>query len=182
MLLMPIIKPLLRAEQFLSMCASTSRPAMLAEPDEYDTFDCRGHRERTLVRVLHVINGEHYSGAERVQDLLALDLRQFGFDVGFACLKPGRFAAMRVAQQAPIFDAADAIAVRSAARAAVGRGDSPRGILAGSHAHAAGRDGRPPGGGARRRAAGAPRAQSHGQRLDARMAAIASMPGSSATA
>ena len=86
------------------MCASTSRPAILAEPDEYDTFDCRGHRERTLVRVLHVINGEHYSGAERVQDLLALGLPEFGFEVGFACLKPGRFAAMRVAQQAPIFD------------------------------------------------------------------------------
>ena len=26
------------------------------------------------VKVLHLINGEHYSGAERVQDLLALGL------------------------------------------------------------------------------------------------------------
>ncbi len=86
------------------MYASTSRPAILAEPDENDTFDRVAHRERTLVRVLHVINGEHYSGAERVQDLLALGLPEFGFEVGFACLKPGRFAQMRVAEQAPVFD------------------------------------------------------------------------------
>jgi glycosyltransferase involved in cell wall biosynthesis len=54
------------------------------------------------VRVLHVVNGEHYSGAERVQDLLALNLASLGFEVGFACLKPGRFAAMRQAQRAPV--------------------------------------------------------------------------------
>ncbi|MCA9164720.1 MAG: hypothetical protein KDA62_17135, partial [Planctomycetales bacterium] len=44
----------------------------------------------TNVRVLHVINGEHYSGAERVQDLLAARLPEFGFDAGFACVKPDR--------------------------------------------------------------------------------------------
>ena len=33
-------------------------------------------------RVLHLINGEHYSGAERVQDLLAIRLPEFGFEVG----------------------------------------------------------------------------------------------------
>ncbi len=42
-------------------------------------------------RVLHVINGEHYSGAERVQDLLATTLPEFGYDVAFACVKPGSF-------------------------------------------------------------------------------------------
>jgi glycosyltransferase involved in cell wall biosynthesis len=46
-------------------------------------------------RVLHIINGEHYSGAERVQDLLAKQLPQFGYDVGFACVKPVRFPAAR---------------------------------------------------------------------------------------
>ena len=51
-------------------------------------------------RVLHVINGEHYSGAERVQDLLALQLPQFGFEVEFACVKPDLFPAARQAQQA----------------------------------------------------------------------------------
>jgi glycosyltransferase involved in cell wall biosynthesis len=53
-------------------------------------------------RILHVINGEHYSGAERVQDLLALRLAPHGFNVGFACLKEGRFAAERKAVHAPL--------------------------------------------------------------------------------
>jgi glycosyltransferase involved in cell wall biosynthesis len=53
---------------------------------------------------LHVVNGEHYSGAERVQDLLALELPAFGFEVGFACLKQGLFAEKRVAQSSPVYD------------------------------------------------------------------------------
>lgn len=56
------------------------------------------------VRVLHVINGQHYSGAERVQDLLALRLGDYGYAVTFACLKAGRFAEMRRAQSAAIVD------------------------------------------------------------------------------
>lgn len=59
---------------------------------------------RPTRRVLHLINGEHYAGAERVQDLLAGRLGQFGFEVGFACLKPGAFAASRTARGAPIYD------------------------------------------------------------------------------
>lgn len=47
------------------------------------------------VKALHLINGEHYSGAERVQDLLAGALPAFGYDVGFACVKPGKFADVR---------------------------------------------------------------------------------------
>ena len=66
----------------------------------------RPRRRAAPVPVLHVINGEHYSGAERVQDLLALNLRNFGFDVGFACLKPGRFSAMRQSQSARLIDLA----------------------------------------------------------------------------
>jgi len=54
-------------------------------------------------RVLHVINGEHYSGAERVQDLLALQLPQFGYEVGFACVKPDRFPVVRQAQAAQLY-------------------------------------------------------------------------------
>lgn len=46
-------------------------------------------------RVLHVINGEHYSGAERVQDLLACELPNHGIEVGFACVKPDRFPTAR---------------------------------------------------------------------------------------
>ena len=56
------------------------------------------------VRVLHVINGEHYAGAERVQDLLAAGLGPLGFDVSQACLKPGQFAAMRQAQSVPLHE------------------------------------------------------------------------------
>ena len=59
---------------------------------------------RTRTSVLHLINGEHYSGAERVQDLLALRLAEQGYDVGFACLRPDRFAALREARQAVVFD------------------------------------------------------------------------------
>jgi glycosyltransferase involved in cell wall biosynthesis len=54
-------------------------------------------------RVLHLINGEFYAGAERVQDLLALRLGHCGFEVSFACLKDGIFAARRQAQQAPLY-------------------------------------------------------------------------------
>lgn len=55
-------------------------------------------------RVLHVINGEHYSGAERVQDLLAMQLPQFGFEAGFACVKPDRFSSTRKSQQAALHE------------------------------------------------------------------------------
>ena len=55
-------------------------------------------------RVLHVINGEHYAGAERVQDLLAQELPDFGFEVGFACVKPDRFEQARKTQTAPLHE------------------------------------------------------------------------------
>lgn len=44
------------------------------------------------MNVLHIINGEHYSGAERVQDLLAMKLPDLGCNVYLGCLKPGIFA------------------------------------------------------------------------------------------
>lgn len=53
-------------------------------------------------RVLHLINGEFYAGAERVQDLLALRLGNHGYDVQFACLKQGLFDAKRQAREAPL--------------------------------------------------------------------------------
>lgn len=49
----------------------------------------------TSLRVLHVINGEHYSGAERVQDLLAVRLPGEGIAADLVALKPGRFAEVR---------------------------------------------------------------------------------------
>lgn len=59
---------------------------------------------QATARVLHVINGEHYSGAERVQDLLAAELPALGFDVGFACVKPDRFPGARKSQSAELFE------------------------------------------------------------------------------
>ena len=44
-----------------------------------------------LVKVLHVINGEHFSGAERVQQLLGKQLARFSVEAQFACVKPVRF-------------------------------------------------------------------------------------------
>ncbi len=54
------------------------------------------------VRVVHVVNGEHYAGAERVQDLLATGLSEFDVQTTFVCVKPNRFAAMRRSQSTPL--------------------------------------------------------------------------------
>ncbi|MDM4018664.1 glycosyltransferase family 4 protein [Roseiconus lacunae] len=42
--------------------------------------------------VLHLVNGEHFSGAERVQSHLGRCLPDYGVRADFVCLKPGRFA------------------------------------------------------------------------------------------
>jgi glycosyltransferase involved in cell wall biosynthesis len=55
--------------------------------------------------VLHVINGEHFSGAERVQDLLAARLPACGFEVDFVCLKPGKFPEARTYRRAVLHQA-----------------------------------------------------------------------------
>lgn len=46
---------------------------------------------RKTVKILHLINGEFYAGGERVQDLLASRLPEFGYEVVFVCLKEGIF-------------------------------------------------------------------------------------------
>ncbi|MBA3483192.1 MAG: glycosyltransferase [Pirellulales bacterium] len=55
-------------------------------------------------RILHVINGEHFSGAERVQDLLAGYLPVCGYEVSFACVKPGRFPQAREHRNAKLYE------------------------------------------------------------------------------
>ena len=50
--------------------------------------------EASTLGVLHLINGEHFSGAERVQQLLGNCLPDYGIDAHFVCLKPGKFTAM----------------------------------------------------------------------------------------
>jgi len=44
------------------------------------------------LRVLHLVNGEHFSGAERVQSHLGRCLPKLGVAADFACVKPGKFA------------------------------------------------------------------------------------------
>ena len=68
------------------------------------TAEIRQRPSTRTVGVLHVINGEHYAGAERVQDLLALGLPELGFHVGFACVKPRQFAELRQSRDAPLYD------------------------------------------------------------------------------
>jgi glycosyltransferase involved in cell wall biosynthesis len=51
-----------------------------------------------------LVNGEHYSGAERVQDLLARQLPRFGCEVGFVCIKPQRFPNSRDTKTAPLVE------------------------------------------------------------------------------
>lgn len=85
------------ATQDLNPVVSTDIEAGLATP-------VRGASSIGLRRVLHVINGEHYSGAERVQDLLGLRLPEFGYDVGFACVKPKRFPQERKCQTAELYE------------------------------------------------------------------------------
>jgi glycosyltransferase involved in cell wall biosynthesis len=80
--------------------------ALLVEP-ELETTLAELSPPRTAPatrRVLHLINGEHYSGAERVQDLLGLCLPQFHYQAGFACLKPGRFPSLRRSEQSPLYE------------------------------------------------------------------------------
>lgn len=60
--------------------------------------------EKRLVPVLFLINGEFYSGAERVQDILATELPSLGFQVGFACVKPGIFPGLRRAADSPLYE------------------------------------------------------------------------------
>lgn len=54
--------------------------------------------ERLDARVLHIVNGEHFSGAERVQSHLGRCLPGFGVNADFACVKPGKFADMMLAR------------------------------------------------------------------------------------
>lgn len=70
---------------------------MILKPHQIEAI-CSEDQPESCTKVLHLINGEHFSGAERVQDLLAMQLPQFGYEVGFACLKPGKFPKVRQSQ------------------------------------------------------------------------------------
>ncbi len=73
-----------------SLAAAPAVPAPLtpaaqnAMPDDSLTW-------QTMINVLHVVNGEFFSGAERVQQILGKHLNTYGFGAHFACLKPDLF-------------------------------------------------------------------------------------------
>lgn len=71
---------------------------MILKPHEIDSIGSEAPSKTACTKVLHLINGEHFSGAERVQDLLAMQLPNFGYEVGFVCLKPGKFPKVRQSQ------------------------------------------------------------------------------------
>lgn len=76
--------------------------ALVDAPDDAVAVEIPNASRAPHSRVLHIINGESYAGAERVQDLLALCLPEFGYDVEFACLKDGKFAQARRSQSTPL--------------------------------------------------------------------------------
>lgn len=75
-------------------CPATVR--MLVKPDAASGLGSEGSVSKPLrtLRVLHVVNGEHFSGAERVQSHLGRCLPEQNVIADFACVKPGRFADM----------------------------------------------------------------------------------------
>ena len=88
----------------LDVTLSDSSPVVGIQPTPAAQKDGKASASqlRETRPVLHVINGEHYSGAERVQDLLALCLPAHGYEVGFACVKPDKFLTSRKSQQAVV--------------------------------------------------------------------------------
>ena len=66
---------------------------MLVTADRPNSLE--NDQDLKLKKVLHLINGEHFSGAERVQDLLAMALPQFGYHADFACFKSDKFPKVR---------------------------------------------------------------------------------------
>ena len=60
--------------------------------------------ELNTLRVLHLVNGEHFSGAERVQLHLAHRLPEFAIQPDFVCLKPGKFSQQFDAPQSEVIE------------------------------------------------------------------------------
>ena len=89
-----------------------SGPDVVPIPRDSNSASSAGHvaqqasvsGKSASIFALHLVNGEHYSGAERVQDLLARQLPQFGCEVGFACVKPERFPNARETKTAPLVE------------------------------------------------------------------------------
>lgn len=90
----------MRLTTFPSPFSTTESPAAIAASDYNDAAADSVSRDLKIFQrsgdlsVLHLINGEHFSGAERVQQLLGKRLPEYGVSIDFACLKPGKFLQM----------------------------------------------------------------------------------------
>ncbi len=69
----------------------TLSPVVSFGPDAEQNPNASRCTDEQQTSVLHIINGEFFSGAERVQQLLGKRLGMQGFDASFACVKPGKF-------------------------------------------------------------------------------------------
>jgi len=87
-----------------SVHGATERFSVSPQQEDSPADEFPLQKNQSLVKVLHLINGEHYSGAERVQDLLAECLPDHGFEVGFACVKPLHFEQRRSYREAVIYE------------------------------------------------------------------------------
>jgi glycosyltransferase involved in cell wall biosynthesis len=56
------------------------------------------------IRILQIVNGQHYAGAGRVQDLLAMHLPEFSCESDFVCVKPDAFPAKRQSQKSALHE------------------------------------------------------------------------------
>ena len=68
-----------------------AQPTLPARPHDASEVDLSIQSPAIELRSLHLINGEHFSGAERVQQLLGRCLPESGVDANFVCLKQGKF-------------------------------------------------------------------------------------------
>ena len=114
-----------------------------------------------MLRVLHVINGEYYAGAERVQDLLARNLPAYGFSVGFAAVKLDLFDELRESRKRATVRGADDQPLRSSRGVPRGRDRPPGRLPPAARPYGADGSGRRRCGGIERATAGVSRPQSH---------------------
>src|SRR3954470_17254104 len=76
----------------------------VGQPGPGDRDDAASPSLAPSIFALHLVNGEHYSGAERVQDLLAKQLPRYGCGVSFVCATPDKFPNARETKTAPLLE------------------------------------------------------------------------------
>lgn len=77
----------------LAAASTPSLPSTWIPPQSSGDFGLEASAPRAAIELhsMHLINGEHFSGAERVQQLLGKCLPEVGIAANFVCLKPGKF-------------------------------------------------------------------------------------------